>query len=771
MILRISPWCFVCFLLLTVLLVACTPNENATDQANENAAPQTSASPTVQTNGSTAEQTNENTNENTTEQAPEEPSQSPWRLGTPTPLFAPLSNECLASNDSAAPLQLQRTRYGTNVFLFATDRERVLALTRIAGFEWIRQQIHWRDLEGERGQFVWTPLDQIVTAARANNLQIMLSIVRSPPWATATGHDGLPDDPAMLAEFLREVATRYRGRVAAYQIWNEPNLDHEGGGTPADPAHYLDVLQAGYQAIKETDPCALVISAAMASTINPDPAIATEDLAFFEALYSAEDGAFLQAADIVALHPGAGSNPPGERWPADALDTSHQYFRHIERVRELMLRYNDPRQVWITEYGWTTTTAEGAPLPVTEEQQASYVVDALWDVRQRYPWISGVFHWNLNFSIIAPPEDEKTTYSVLTPEWGVRPAFIALQNNVPALRDSDRPPFVPENAGLQHSWTFPGRGNIDVPPLVAPDGTLYVVSEPGTLYAIDRTGQMQWRFYAPGSISAAPARTPEGMLFVNDSGSILTAINPDGTQHWQQQMSSLKRGSPVYLPAQEYVVVTSVLGEVTALDLTGTEVWTYEMEDAITPAIATSDGALVVINATGQVSKLNATGELLWQQRHVDEFWTPPLADQDGGLYAITVAGRVLALDAAGQARWSTSLGAPVLAEPFLSGDGATLFVAARNGVLSALDTASGNIRWQFSTNSDLVAPPRQAAAGMLYLGTVDERLLAINADGTLRWQLQLRDPVHAPPALGNAAELYISTTGGRLYAFEAVGR
>ncbi|NJN67090.1 MAG: glycoside hydrolase family 5 protein [Chloroflexaceae bacterium] len=296
----------------------------------------------------------------------QEPTESPWRTGTPVPLFAPLTGECLGATGETGqsrPPSSPRRPYGINAFLLGTDAERVLTLTGIAGFGWVRQQIHWRDLEGKRGQLVWTPLDQVVSAARSHDLHIMLSVVRSPAWATATGHSGLPDDPTTLATFLQQVATRYRGRVSAYEIWNEPNLAHESGGVPGDPATYLATLQAAYPAIKAADPCALVLAAPLAATNQADPAVAADDLPFYEALYELDDGAFRYAADAVAIHPGAGPYPPEARWPASDPQQSHHYFRHIERVHDLMHQQGDPRPVWITEVGWNVSPARGPRNP------------------------------------------------------------------------------------------------------------------------------------------------------------------------------------------------------------------------------------------------------------------------------------------------------------------------------------------------------------------------------------------------------------------------
>lgn len=690
------------------------------------------------------------------------PTESPWRLGTPEPLFAPLDATCAGAQPF--PPRTDTVQYGSNVFLFATDRARVLSLTRIAGYTWIRQQVHWRDLEGERGQYVWTPLDQIVTAARANNLHIMVSVVRSPTWATSNGDDGLPDDPATFARFMSAVATRYAGRVAAYQLWNEPNLAHENGGTPATPAAYLATLQAGYAAVKQADPCALVVSAALAATVNPDPAVATDDLPFFEQLYQLDDGAFLRSADIVAMHTGAGANPPAADWQNP--DASPQYFRHLERSRAIMEQYNDPRQVWLTEYGWTNREVVGAAPPVSASEQATYLVDATWYARQRYPWLTGMFLWNLNFSIIAPPDDEKTAYSVLADDWQVSPAFIALQNNIPALQQADHRFTLPAAAARRHAWTFPARGALRVPLRVGNDGTLYAVSAPGTLYAVNPDGSLRWQFNAPGSLSAPPAITADGTLLLNDSGSILSAVNPDGSLRWQQQLPRLQRGSPLWLSTPSLIIVTGIDGTIAAYTADGNEQWTFALNSEAAPAIATPDGHIVVLDARGRITQLDATGQQVWQVQQAGTFWAPPSPAPDGGLYATTTAGRVFALDAAGNQQWSQPLELPVQLPVELSPDASTLYVTATNGTLVALDSTTGNERWRVTVNSTLTTPPAPAPDGTLYLSTGDGLLLALDSrDGRTVWQHDVRSP--ATPFVTATDTLLLPTGGGNLHALE----
>jgi outer membrane protein assembly factor BamB len=579
----------------------------------------------------------------------------------------------------------------------------------------------------------------------------------------------LPDDPAAFATFLHAMAERYAGVVSAYQIWNEPNLAHENGGTPATPADYLALLEAAYPAVKAADPCALVVSAALAATNAPDPALAVPDLPFFDALYTLHDGAFLRAADVVALHTGAGPHAPAARWPDDDRRQSHGYFRHIERARAIMQRHGDPRQVWISEVGWSTYAAEGTPPPVSEEQQAAYLTDTLWYVRQHYPWISAVFVWNLNFAVISSPDDEKATFSLLQANWHPRPAYLALQTEVNRLNARNQPPIFSPGADYTSAWSFHSQGKLRTRPLIAPDGTIYVASDPGHLYALAPTGGLRWSFDAPADTSNAPARAPDGTLYLGSVG-VLTAVQPDGTPAWTIRARGRIRGSPMY--HNGLIVLVTRDGEVQALDATsGQEIWWYDLHHpatamALDPA-HTGDRVPAVLVGTraGTLYRLRVSdGQVLWSSDLDADLRAAPTGTADGHVYVVTEAGQVVALDRSGSTRWQTDLAVPVVARALVS-DG-SVYVAARDGTLSALDATDGRLRWRYASGSAMVAPPARAADGTLYVGTDDERVLAIAPDGRLRWQVAVVGMVRAQPRLDPDGVLYITTVGGRVYAF-----
>ena len=83
-------------------------------------------------------------------------------------------------------------------------------------------------------------LDDMIGQFNGNGLSILASIVKAPQWARAGNSnfdvEGPPADPGTYANFVRGFASRYCGRGQATEVRNEPNLWHDWGGEPLDPA-------------------------------------------------------------------------------------------------------------------------------------------------------------------------------------------------------------------------------------------------------------------------------------------------------------------------------------------------------------------------------------------------------------------------------------------------------------------------------------------------------------------------------------------------------
>jgi polysaccharide biosynthesis protein PslG len=356
--------------------------------------------------------------------------------------------------------------FGAVAHLYYVDRPWVLEQARAGGFEWVRQQIPWKDTE-RQDRFISTEeLDRIVAAVQASGRKLLLSLVKSPDFLTSgPGDNGLPNNPEDFGRFAGEIAQRYKGRVHAIEVWNEQNLAVENGGhvVPEDAGHYVEVLKAGYQAIKAVDPEIIVVAGALSSTGVTQPDIAVDDLTYLQAMYAYNDGEIRNYMDAQGFHPASTLNPPQYKFGEDPgprpegceggcwQDAPTHYFRHIENFIQIM--YNSgmgDKPIWITEMGWATqNTTPGYEYGnfVTAEQQAAYLTGALERIVFRYDeWVDAVFIWNLNFGPLwganGDPLHEQAAFSLLGPEGNSRPSFVAVQQFIEAVQAGR----VPESA-------------------------------------------------------------------------------------------------------------------------------------------------------------------------------------------------------------------------------------------------------------------------------------------------------------------------------------
>ena len=168
-----------------------------------------------------------------------------------------------------------------------------------------------------------------------------------------------------------------------------------------------------------------------------DPSIAIDDVEYLRMVYAYNNGEAKRYFDHLATHPGGTLNPPDTLWPERPgpgpgwLDHPSFYFRRAEQLRQVMVENGDAaKQVWLTEFGWSTANqAPGYEYGnyISEQQQAQYLVRAFEIARTEWPWVGVMLVWNLNFSTITDPSDEKYSWSVVYADWNPRPAYRALQ--------------------------------------------------------------------------------------------------------------------------------------------------------------------------------------------------------------------------------------------------------------------------------------------------------------------------------------------------------
>jgi hypothetical protein len=306
------------------------------------------------------------------------------------------------------------------------------------GFNWVKQQVEWFRYEGSKGAYSFGDLDNLANQASGAGINVMFSVVKAPDWARSPSSDrsvaGPPANPGDMADFMGAMAAHFRGRVKAYEIWNEQNLHYEWGNEPLSAARYVNLLCACYRAIKANDPNAIVISGALTPTGVNDGARAIDDVTYLSQMVANGSNS---CSDGVGAHPSGYNNPAtvGVGWssPAEPQFKGHRSF-YFRGTMEAYRRVSG-RRIWVTEFGWASTENLGAgpasgyeyAAQNTEAEQAQYLVDA-FNMARSWGWVGPMFVWNLNFAPVSGPQDEKAAFGLVRADWSPRPAYEALRD-------------------------------------------------------------------------------------------------------------------------------------------------------------------------------------------------------------------------------------------------------------------------------------------------------------------------------------------------------
>lgn len=349
------------------------------------------------------------------------------------PVTASAPVAAATSAPAAAPVAAPNTGtgfgYGVTANMWQGDKQGVVSLVKQLGFGWVKQQVRWEYAEPQPGAIQWQEMDSIVDAMHGNGINLMFSVVTSPPWTRPTlgGTGGPPEDFQLFANFLGAVAGRYCGRLQAIEVWNEQNLRREWEGFPLEPASYMDLLKRSYNAIKGACPAMLVISGATTPAGYSD--VAFDDIDYLRGMYQ---NGLKQYSDGIGIHPSGFANPPSvtfQDWESGnytALShVNHRSFYFLSTLREsrrVMEEFGDTaKRLWPTEFGWGSTPS---PFPgyeyearIDEATQARWIVEA-FNIMAGSGYVAVPMLWNLNY----PRDTEMGAFAVAG-----RPAFDALR--------------------------------------------------------------------------------------------------------------------------------------------------------------------------------------------------------------------------------------------------------------------------------------------------------------------------------------------------------
>lgn len=272
----------------------------------------------------------------------------------------------------------------------------------------------WRDVNPAPGVFRWDALDAAVDNAEAHGADVDLVLGSTPqwaaryPWSWVTGAgsssmDGSASPPVSEVDwvvYVQAVVTRYRGRIAAYEVWNEANLNLFWQGSTVEMARLSSLA---YRTIKRIDRLAVV--AAPSATLRGS---GTTWLSHY-----ANVGGF-RWADAINVH----AYPRPQDGPEEAAVL-------IRRAREVLAAKDIRLPVWNTEINYGHAVGGiGATHELSVRDQAAFVARTYLlgrsDRVARTYWYDWSSHPALSVRMTRPGSDQSAppaTAFVVTRAW------------------------------------------------------------------------------------------------------------------------------------------------------------------------------------------------------------------------------------------------------------------------------------------------------------------------------------------------------------------
>jgi len=172
---------------------------------------------------------------------------------------------------------------------FAKDdpatQTRLTRLAALTGVNWVRDRMKWREIQPQADRFAEdTTYDSSADIQTQHGLKVLQVFHDTATWAAENDESRgrYPPDLRHAYRFCKAMAERFKGRVHAWEPWNEGNVSNFGAHTADEMCTYQ---KAAYLGFKAGDPDVIVgwnVSTATPTKLHTRIVLANETWSYFD---------------------------------------------------------------------------------------------------------------------------------------------------------------------------------------------------------------------------------------------------------------------------------------------------------------------------------------------------------------------------------------------------------------------------------------------------------------------------------------------------------
>ena len=303
-----------------------------------------------------------------------------------------------------------------------------------SGIAWVREEVKWSDIEkGTKNEStgivsssfsVPQEYDDMINRLNADGTKVLLAL----NYGNSLYENGaLPktaDGIKAFANYCAFIANHFKGRVEAFEIWNEPNVEQFAGRADVTGTEYANLLIAAYNAIENVNKEAIVVGGSFNSMKIK------ETLEFYEEMISVDGIA--NYMDAISFHPYNGDG----RY-SDESETS--FLTDLANIKtSLAAAGAGDMPIWLTEFGssswYNADDSIAAAQGYTEEKQAANLV-RMGVMARSDSQIKKLFYYNLVDLKASSAKESK--FGILDLKRNAKPAYVTVSFMNSLLTDTE----------------------------------------------------------------------------------------------------------------------------------------------------------------------------------------------------------------------------------------------------------------------------------------------------------------------------------------------
>ena len=223
---------------------------------------------------------------------------------------------------------------------------------------WDGEGLAWTDLNPSPGHYNFAALDNFIARNQARGVEMIYTFGRTPQWASTKpntktpygdGQCAPPSDLSAWDTFVTAIAQHAAGRIAYWELWNEPNNPEMWCAEEPGSAKVLETMaEHAYTILKKVAPSSIVLSPSVTGPQGP---------AWLESYLSSGGSTY---SDVITFH-GYSSHRAED---IIAISAKYRSILSANRIAD--------KPLWDTEASWAAWDSDGS-VSIPMASQASFL--------------------------------------------------------------------------------------------------------------------------------------------------------------------------------------------------------------------------------------------------------------------------------------------------------------------------------------------------------------------------------------------------------------